>query len=294
MANISQKQKQQQFGLKLVLIALVVGITFTVWYFAEKTWNKESGNTPKILENTNKVSIPGDDLSSLKDKYLELAEKVMTEGYGNVMLADSFKLMLGWQEDGLIGEKSHGYLLISDVKTANNFWKDLLGSNYGEINKKNIEFRVLGNSVQISFQTDKQGKITKFRRTLVFGNYQKDQRNIDPAIMADMLEKNIEDENKSENMIKKVGDTVSYEQVDVVKNNQTSKVQIFSKDNNQWKVLFFYPTDFSNSNPSSYLSLLENAEKFAELKTDIMVVSVDPIAVHQAWEKCILENFHST
>jgi len=36
MANLSIQKKHQQFGLIIILIVLVVGIAFTVWYFNEK------------------------------------------------------------------------------------------------------------------------------------------------------------------------------------------------------------------------------------------------------------------
>lgn len=42
MANASNIKRHQQFALILLLIVVVVGVAFTVWYFSEKR-NDESG-----------------------------------------------------------------------------------------------------------------------------------------------------------------------------------------------------------------------------------------------------------
>ena len=46
----SLKLKQRQFGLKLLLIAIIIGITFSIWYFTEKQ-AKSDENVVKTTSN---------------------------------------------------------------------------------------------------------------------------------------------------------------------------------------------------------------------------------------------------
>lgn len=56
MANTSTLKRHQQFALILLLIVVVVGVAFTVWYFSEK----------KNVESSQKNVVPA---TSERDSY---------------------------------------------------------------------------------------------------------------------------------------------------------------------------------------------------------------------------------
>jgi len=55
MPNLSNKKRHQQFALILLLIAVVVGLAFTVWYFNEKKNTSATSNSvvPAASERDN-------------------------------------------------------------------------------------------------------------------------------------------------------------------------------------------------------------------------------------------------
>jgi peroxiredoxin (alkyl hydroperoxide reductase subunit C) len=60
--------------------------------------------------------------------------------------------------------------------------------------------------------------------------------------------------------------------------------QVSLKDfRGKWTVLFFYPADFTFVCPTELGELADNYEKFKELNTEILSVSVDTAFVHKAW-----------
>jgi NADH-dependent peroxiredoxin subunit C len=51
----------------------------------------------------------------------------------------------------------------------------------------------------------------------------------------------------------------------------------------KWKIIFFYPADFTFVCPTELEELAEKYEKFKELDAEIMSVSTDTVFVHKAW-----------
>lgn len=53
----------------------------------------------------------------------------------------------------------------------------------------------------------------------------------------------------------------------------------------KWKLLFFYPLDFTFVCPTEILELSKRHKEFEALNTDVMTISVDSIHSHKAWCK---------
>ena len=53
----------------------------------------------------------------------------------------------------------------------------------------------------------------------------------------------------------------------------------------KWKLVFFYPLDFTFVCPTEILELSKEAPEFKKLNTQILVISVDSVYSHQAWCK---------
>ena len=53
----------------------------------------------------------------------------------------------------------------------------------------------------------------------------------------------------------------------------------------KWKVLFFYPLDFTFVCPTEITAFSDKIDQFKELKTEIIGVSTDSIFSHLAWTK---------
>lgn len=51
----------------------------------------------------------------------------------------------------------------------------------------------------------------------------------------------------------------------------------------KWKVLFFYPLDFTFVCPTEIIAFSDAAEKFKKLNTEIIAASVDSVFSHLAW-----------
>jgi len=51
----------------------------------------------------------------------------------------------------------------------------------------------------------------------------------------------------------------------------------------KWVVLFFYPADFTFVCPTELGELAQNYDKFKEMNTEVLSVSVDTAFVHKAW-----------
>jgi peroxiredoxin (alkyl hydroperoxide reductase subunit C) len=52
-----------------------------------------------------------------------------------------------------------------------------------------------------------------------------------------------------------------------------------------WTVVVFYPADFSFVCPTEVTGFSKRAAEFEALKTQVVAVSVDPVATHDAWAK---------
>lgn len=60
MVNISNKKRHQQFGFKLLLIALIIGVVFTVWYFYQKnSVNTETDKSSVSTKTQAEITITG-------------------------------------------------------------------------------------------------------------------------------------------------------------------------------------------------------------------------------------------
>lgn len=61
--------------------------------------------------------------------------------------------------------------------------------------------------------------------------------------------------------------------------------QIVTRDSyrGKWLVLFFYPLDFTFVCPTEITAFSERAAEFAELRAEILGVSVDSVYSHRAW-----------
>lgn len=51
----------------------------------------------------------------------------------------------------------------------------------------------------------------------------------------------------------------------------------------KWKLLFFYPLDFTFVCPTEILELSKRVKEFEELNTQVLAVSVDSVHSHKAW-----------
>lgn len=53
----------------------------------------------------------------------------------------------------------------------------------------------------------------------------------------------------------------------------------------KWKILFFYPLDFTFVCPTELVELSKRHEEFEKLNTQVLGISVDSVYSHQAWLK---------
>jgi len=63
---------------------------------------------------------------------------------------------------------------------------------------------------------------------------------------------------------------------------QTKSIKL-SDYKGKWVVLFFYPADFTFVCPTELGELADNYERFKQLNTEVLSVSVDTPFVHKAW-----------
>ena len=62
----------------------------------------------------------------------------------------------------------------------------------------------------------------------------------------------------------------------------------------KWVVLFSHPADFTPVCTTEFIGFAERKEKFDELNTQIIGLSIDSVYSHLAWVKSIKENFDIT
>ena len=55
--------------------------------------------------------------------------------------------------------------------------------------------------------------------------------------------------------------------------------------NGKWKLVFFYPLDFTFVCPTEIIELSEKVEEFEKLNCQVLSVSVDSVHSHKAWSK---------
>ncbi len=59
----------------------------------------------------------------------------------------------------------------------------------------------------------------------------------------------------------------------------------------KWLVLFSHPADFTPVCTTEFMAFAKAADKFAELNTELLGLSIDSIFSHIAWEQNIKQNF---
>lgn len=283
MAQLSNKKKHQQFGFKLLLIALVVGLTFTVWYVSDKSSKTSvSENTPNNENNVSK-NLPADDLKDLKDVYLKEAKGLLEQGPGAVLLADSYKFQ------NLIPELE---LQITSQNSAQEIWNAFI-TKYGEIDKSSAKYTVFGNQVKISFDTVKNEIRKSFWLVLSFGNYDKAERlKLRPVLLEAALINKVDEK---EAALRKpslwVGQKMEesalrdYSLMDAVAQGKLGTVDLYKTENKKWKLIFFFPSAYTFVCPTECLGLLQNFDQFQQLNVDIYAVSGDLASTLQAWDK---------
>ena len=85
-------------------------------------------------------------------------------------------------------------------------------------------------------------------------------------------------------MYRLVGKTAPDFSEDAVSNGEFKKVSLSDYDG-KWKVVFFYPLDFTFVCPTEITAFSDAVEKFRELNCEVMAVSTDSKFSHLAWTK---------
>lgn len=81
-----------------------------------------------------------------------------------------------------------------------------------------------------------------------------------------------------------VGNTAPHFEAEAVVNGEFRKVSL-EDYKGKWKVLFFYPLDFTFVCPTEITAFSDAASKFRELNCEVMAVSTDSKFSHLAWTK---------
>jgi peroxiredoxin 2/4 len=271
MPRISIAKKHQQFGYKLLIIALIVVIIFAAWYTYEKFTKPVDGMQEAVQgieqhEDEQHVEmIPGDDLREHKEFLKLAAEQLMKDGFQENAVAEEYVF-----HNNIEGE----VLNLEEAKTA---WENFIAEN-GEVLSESIKYEVLGNGVKIVFKTaDYQGENQFFRRHLVFEGFETDQKLL---LIEDVLSQSREAE-KTDTL--GVGETLPSDlQFKGYFDKQISDIDLNDTDG-KWKLLFFYPADFTTVCPTECLALKEFYPEFKNLNTEVYGISTDPVNVHKAW-----------
>ncbi|MGL5831320.1 MAG: hypothetical protein ACRCZE_04195, partial [Candidatus Altimarinota bacterium] len=186
MPRLSIAKKHQQFGYKLLIIALMVVIIFGVWYTYEKFTKPTDGMQEAVVgieqheSEAHVEMIPGDDLRSHKEFLKLAAEQLMKDGYQESAVSESY-VFYNNLEDGVE----------MNLEDATAFWDEFTRAN-GAILPESIKYEVLGNGVKIIFKTEKfQGENEYFRRQLAFEGFEDDQKLL---LVEDVLNQRVEAE----------------------------------------------------------------------------------------------------
>jgi alkyl hydroperoxide reductase subunit AhpC len=284
MAQLSNKKKHQQFGFKLVMVALLVGLTFTVWYISDKAFKSSLPNPTPVSSGDKTSNLPADDLKELKEKYLQEATSFFTQGYDGVLLADNYKF------HNLVPELE--VEVDAEGDSNRDIWEEAY-DKYGPIDKESIVYTVFGNQVKAYFEVVKDDVRTGFWMVLSFGNYDKAERlNLRPVLAEAALIKAVTPE---EAALRKptlwLGQKMErsplkdYVLMDAVVQGKIGTVDLYEHENRKWKLIFFFPSAYTFVCPTECLGLLENFEEFQKLNIDIYAVSGDLANTLQAWNK---------
>jgi len=70
--------------------------------------------------------------------------------------------------------------------------------------------------------------------------------------------------------------------LEAFQNDETKKIQLSDLED-KWKVLVFYPADFTFICPTELGDLAEKYKEFKEINTEVLSISTDTVFVHKAW-----------
>lgn len=85
-------------------------------------------------------------------------------------------------------------------------------------------------------------------------------------------------------MTRLVGNKAPGFKAQAVHNNEFAEISL-EQFSGQWKVLFFYPLDFTFVCPTEITAYADNASKFKDLNCQLLAVSTDSHFSHLAWNK---------
>ncbi len=274
MVTFSNQKKHQQFGFKLLIIAVIVAITFSVWYISGK--QDRTVNNGKV----NSIQIPGDDLDDLQEVYLNASKNLMKEGYENVSLANDFSFMAS-----LLDINS------SSLTDAKRFWQGF-GANFGVIDQSSIQYFVLGNQVKINFTSQKDTRKHYFWRIISYGNYDKPGRtNLKPVLLEEAFLEVSSADAFSINTSAKIGTYVSRlfkpEELimPAVADGKVVTVDLGQEIQNSWTMIYFYPGAFTNVCPTDCMELLQNLDKLKAMGVKVYAIAADLPSTQMAWVK---------
>ncbi|MCM2350154.1 MAG: peroxiredoxin [Bacteriovoracaceae bacterium] len=85
-------------------------------------------------------------------------------------------------------------------------------------------------------------------------------------------------------MARLVGNPAPYFKAEALVNGESKTISL-DDYKGKWKVLFFYPLDFTFVCPTEIIAYSEAAEKFKALNCELIACSVDSFHSHLAWTK---------
>ena len=85
-------------------------------------------------------------------------------------------------------------------------------------------------------------------------------------------------------MARLVGNPAPFFKADALVNGQNKQVSL-DDYKGKWKVLFFYPLDFTFVCPTEIIAYSEAADKFKAMNCELIACSVDSFFSHLAWTK---------
>ena len=89
-------------------------------------------------------------------------------------------------------------------------------------------------------------------------------------------------ENKTENERININEKVENFELEAYHNDEIKNIKL-SDSNGKWRVLVFYPADFTFICPTELKELADNYDEFLKENVELMSVSTDTTFVHNAW-----------
>jgi hypothetical protein len=139
MAN-SNQEKQRQFGLKLLFIALIVALVFTVWYLSDIREREVDGPVSPISPEL-EMTLSGENAQNPEEMYLEEAKVLMQNNYEEMQLDKDFSLHL-FESNGVVRTQQN----------SEEFWNNF-SDKYGDIDVGTVTYNVSNMQVRVYFET---------------------------------------------------------------------------------------------------------------------------------------------